>query len=749
MQQLHSTYPEIADSDPLVQAYGDSWDLIKDKLKWLDLLLQFQMSRHNFTEQENTLKQFRGLVISKEEINRLLNFPKTAGADRENPEVEFLAKELLQLEELIRQKTARSLQNGIFLSLSYLVKVFQLTPFEENCIVLCLAPELDRKYEKIYAFLQDDITRKKPSVDLVFSLLLNSMEARVAARQYFNPNAPLLKYLLRFTENLSGEETSLISRFIKLDERIVKFLLGFYDIDEQLEPMVRLILPAEKPVAKIIPPDLAKIRLTDRLTYKQQVEAGKRVIFHYYGPYGTGKKLLAEIICGELKLSLIMIDLRTIYNNQISYQEILRIIEQESALQQAAIGIENFQSLPENQDKYQVELNSLFNGLRTFSLLTFLFSDRPWKPGGIINDFVYIEHEFAIPAEKLRQDFWENFSEPYQLRNDVNFTALAARFRFTPGQIKNSLVNAKYLAFQHLTENKSIAMEDLYKACQQQSNHHLGMFAQKVNPKYRLEDIILPANQKNQLQEICDQVKFRRVVYDDWGFGQKLALGKGLSALFSGPPGTGKTMAAEVIANELDLELYKIDLSQIVSKYIGETEKNLTQIFDEARTSNAILFFDEADALFGKRTEVKDAHDRYANIEVGYLLQKMEEYEGIVILATNLMKNIDGAFSRRIRFTIEFPFPEKAEREQIWSKAFPPQAPLAKDIDYEFLADRLKIVGGNIKNIALTAAFLAATTSPEIRMVHLILATKREYQKIGKSYIRTDFEPYFSLAEDN
>jgi SpoVK/Ycf46/Vps4 family AAA+-type ATPase len=236
-------------------------------------------------------------------------------------------------------------------------------------------------------------------------------------------------------------------------------------------------------------------------------------------------------------------------------------------------------------------------------------------------------------------------------------------------------------------------------------------------------------------------------VYSDWGFEKKLSLGKGLNVLFSGPSGTGKTMAAEIVAHELQLDLYKIDLSTIVSKYIGETEKNLNRIFKEGQASNAILFFDEADAIFGKRSEVKDAHDRYANIEIAYLLQKMEEYDGMVVLATNFRKNIDDAFSRRMHFTLDFPVPDELDRKRIWLNIFPGNAPLDKDIDFDFLARQFQITGGNIKNIALGAAFLAAQNGNLINMKNIIRATKREYQKMGKLCTEDDFADYLEIVK--
>ncbi len=267
----------------------------------------------------------------------------------------------------------------------------------------------------------------------------------------------------------------------------------------------------------------------------------------------------------------------------------------------------------------------------------------------------------------------------------------------------------------------------------------------KCIPHYFWTDIVLPTGKLRQLEEICNYVKYRQTVYSDWRVDRKFSLGKGLNVLFCGSSGTGKTMAAEVIANELKLDLYKIDLSCVVSKYIGETEKNLSKIFKEAETSNAVLFFDEADALFGKRSEVKDSHDRYANIEINYLLQKMEEYEGIVILASNLRKNIDEAFTRRMHFSVDFPFLDESYRLKIWQNIFPKETSQSQDIDFEFLARSFKISGESIKNIALNAAFLAAEKAETVNIENIIWATKREFQKMGKLCVQSDFGKYYDL----
>jgi SpoVK/Ycf46/Vps4 family AAA+-type ATPase len=276
-------------------------------------------------------------------------------------------------------------------------------------------------------------------------------------------------------------------------------------------------------------------------------------------------------------------------------------------------------------------------------------------------------------------------------------------------------------------------LTDLTTACRQQPNQKLGDLAIKIEPRAGWDELILPQDKIVHLREICSHFRYRYRVLCEWGYGKKLSYGKGLSAIFSGPSGTGKTMAAEVLARELDVDLYKVDLSGVVSKYLGETEKNLRRIFDEAEASNAILFFDEADALFGKRTKVADAHDRYANVETSYLLQKMEEYEGVVILATNLSENMDDAFTRRIRFIVEFPFPDEANRLRIWKTHLAGGA-REGELDLGALAREFNLSGGHIRNIAVAAAFSAASEGSTIRLQHILHGTRREFEKLGRKW---------------
>ena len=319
------------------------------------------------------------------------------------------------------------------------------------------------------------------------------------------------------------------------------------------------------------------------------------------------------------------------------------------------------------------------------------------------------------------------------LASDADAGALASKFRFTPGQIQDAVGGSwksRPLALAGALghSRRKIFMPHVARSRTQSSTP----WREKSRPVHTWKDIVLPADALAQLAEMCQRVAQSYRVLGEWGFAAKLSTGKGVNALFAGPSGTGKTMAAGILANELGLELYKIDLSQVVSKYIGETEKNLDSIFTAAENSNVILFFDEADALFGKRSEVRDSHDRYANIEISYLLQKMEDYEGVAILATNLRQNLDEAFVRRLAFSINFPFPDEADRRRIWSGIWPDGMSFANNVDFDLLARQFKLSGGNIKNVALAAAFLAAADGGIVNMSHLLHAIRREFQKLGK-----------------
>ncbi|MBN1814365.1 MAG: ATP-binding protein [Anaerolineae bacterium] len=715
--------------------YTSSLQHILAELERIDLLVRVQVWRARQVQSADG--EFQGLYISEQEVDDLLagpaGLPRWAAAPTPLALAELQAALDRMADEIARRK-AKSARQGITLRLDKLAHLFQLTPFDVDVLLIGLAPELDLRYERLYAYLQDDVTKKRPSVDLVLNLLSPSFEAKLATRERFAPTAFLFRHhLLHLFDDPSHQQPPLLSRYLKVDERVVGYLLDSDVIDGHLLPYTRYISPQTTRLEDLLLPDDFKRRLS------LLAQENRSRLLYFQGSYGVGKQTTAEALCQELGVGLLVVDGEQLLGTEgVAFETIARLASREALLQNAALYWDGFDGLL--TDERQGWRDVLIRVLEERQGLTFLSGDATWEPADALQALPFVRVEFSHPAYAERVGLWE-----FALGEDgvdLNVEALANKFRLSGGQIQDAAVTARNLAHWRAPENGHVTMADLYAACRLQSNRKLATLAQKITPHYAWDDIVLPPDPMEQLREICNYVKYRALVYEEWGFDRKLSLGKGLNALFAGPSGTGKTMAAEIIADELGLDLYKIDLSGVVSKYIGETEKNLARIFAEAETSNAILFFDEADALFGKRSEVRDAHDRYANIEIGYLLQKMEEYEGVVILATNLRKNMDDAFVRRMHFTVEFPFPNEKDRRRIWEKIWPEDTPRSPYLDLDFMACRIEVAGGNIRNIALAAAFLAADDGAVIDMRHLVHATQREYQKMGKVVVDGEFGEY-------
>ena len=721
-----------------MEYFENSLQHLLAELERIDLLIAAQVARLRQLYSQD--EQFRGLYIPEEEVDALLNQPigrprwargQTALSD--------LTARFDRISQQINLRKQESLHRGIELRLHHLQHLFALNQFEVDAVLVCLAVELDLRYERLYAYLQDDVTKKRPSVDLVLSLLAPSAEAKFAARPHFAATAPLLRnHFLELVEDPSQPHPPLLAKYLKVNSRIAQYLLGSDELDDQIQPFAMMCDP-QKHLSALLVDDNIK-RLLGHFVRNATTASG--VIVYLRGPYGVGRLSTAEAVCREQGIRLLVVDLEQLTGDgDVSGEKTFGHIHRESKLQDAAVYWKGFDRLLDEQKKGL--LSMFIRNLQDRPALTFLAGEIRWQPDDSLRGAPFVHVELPRPAFSERSRMWSAALNGNGLVDaDLDIAALATKFKFTGGQILDAASTAENLARQRETETPQITTHDLYEACRLHSNQKLATLARKITPTYKWKDIVLPADRLEQMREICNHVKYRERVYGEWGFGSKLSLGKGLSVLFAGPSGTGKTMAAEIIADELGLELYKIDLSTVVSKYIGETEKNLSQIFTEAETSNAILFFDEADALFGKRSEVKDSHDRYANIEVGYLLQRMEEYEGVVILATNFRKNMDEAFVRRLHFTIEFPFPNEADRRRIWEGIWPGDMPRDPALEFNFMAERFEVSGGNIRNIALAAAFLAADNSDIVDMTHLLRATRREYQKMGKVVSEGEFEGY-------
>jgi ATP-dependent 26S proteasome regulatory subunit len=724
-----------------VQPYRDSLEHLRDLLKRLDLQVKREVMLHR-RSRERAETWFGFASISDAEVDALLR----CGAGEDDAVGAFqdiirTEDQIARLDSLIVQRVLVSLKAGISLPLLDLARLFGLSAAEINALLICLAPEIDRRYERFYGYLHDDMTRKRPSIGLVLGLCSRARFDSIHLRAIFSAQAPLVKYQILHIVDDPGDGNPLMSRSVKLDSRIASYFLGEHGLDPRIQDM-----------AEWIPPDAGsteEIRVHENLIDRLLAAIGdcfgetgvrRKPLVYLYGKPSAGKGALAEAVCSRLRLAVLVVDAEQLSVSTVGFDEGIFLAVRESLLCQTALYVQHIDRVLEN-DSARVRFKSLVRNVEEMGGITFLSGERPWSWSFPGKGVLFLPVEIPYPGYDEQMNLWRRALTGYHGLNEADVSLLASKYPSTAGQIQEALEVAINLAALR-TRRDALTMADIDRGCRTRRIPDLGRLAQKIEPVHAWHDLVLPAEQMDRLRDICNQVVHRAVVYGTWGFDRKLSLGKGLHALFSGSPGTGKTMAAEVIANELHLDLYKIDLSQVVSKYIGETEKNLHQIFREAQRAQLVLFFDEADALLGKRSDVKDAHDRYANLEIAYLLQKMEEYEGVTILATNLRQNMDEAFVRRIRFIIEFPFPEEEYRLRIWQGIWPTETPLAETVDLPFMAKRFKLAGGSIRNIALAAAFLASSNGNSIDMKHLLKATRHEFQKMGRLIAEGEFAPY-------
>jgi MoxR-like ATPase len=635
---------------------------------------------------------YRGLYVAPEDVARLLK--RSAG----DPAFDAVAPDSWPPAPNSR--------------LAMLQLAFTLSTFELDLLLIALAPELDLRYERLFAFLQDDVTRRKPSVDLALNLLCGSAAGKLARRALIDTEAPLLRHgLLRLTPDPNQLHPPLLAHYLEADPQLVRWLFRQSGIDPRLSPFCSFNPPLP-PISMIDAPYIEDLsaRIADAAA------AGVPLHLHFHGRAGIGKRETAQHTAAALGLPLLIADLGALPDAEAALPPLLGALFRDAQLRGALLYIDDIDTLREPGRSHVQKL---------------LFDRIAAHPGVVITAGASsssagagLPLHFAMPDFDRRRACWQSvLAEQGISLEAADLERLAGRFRLTPRRILDVARTAR-----------GADVTALMSAVRAGSGQQIGGVARKVESRQRWDALTIAPDPLAQLHELCAQVRHYQQVHGSWGFGAKLTHGRGISALFSGGSGTGKTMAAGIIANELDLDLYRIDLSQVVNKYIGETEKNLDRIFTAAQDANAILFFDEADALFGKRSEVKDAHDRYANIEVSYLLQKMEEYEGLAILATNLRQNLDEAFLRRLSFIVEFPFPDETQRRQIWSVLFPPAAPLAADVDFDWLAREVRLSGGHLRNIALAAAFLAASENSAIHQRHLLAASRREHQKHGRSW---------------
>jgi hypothetical protein len=577
-----------------------------------------------------------------------------------------------------------------------------LSRFERDILLLCAAMELDTRAGPLCARAQGDAARPYPSFALALALF------EEPAWDALSPERPLRFW--RLLEITQPGAASLTQGALRADERIVSYIKGLNYLDDRL---MALLTPAGGGEVEL--PASQRMLAEDILGRLQPRGEGLPVV-ELLGGDGDTKEHIAAHAAVALGLSLYRASTGVLPTQWDELETLARLWHRESLLLPVALLL--------RVDDSDREHTALARFLARSDGVVFLATQESRPEAG--PDVLTLEA--AKPT-------WEEQQEAWRHALGAGSDALAGRLA---GQFNLSLAQILRIASGHRqAEWDSDAAASLWNACLAASRPRLEALAQRIEPKATWDQLVVPEAERALLAQIAMQVRERRRVYQEWGFSERMNRGLGTSVLFAGDSGTGKTMAAEVIANELRLSLYRIDLSAVVSKYIGETEKNLRRVFDAAEDGGAILFFDEADALFGKRSEVKDSHDRYANIEINYLLQRMEAYRGLAVLATNRKGALDPAFLRRLRFIVSFPFPGKKERARIWEKIFPPETPL-RGLDFQWLA-RIPVAGGAIQNIALNAAFLAADAGTEVGMDMVLDAARAELRKLEKPVNEADF----------
>jgi len=621
----------------------------------------------------------------------------------------------------IESQVEESTAAGTELRLAHLVETFDLSANHRDVLLLALLPTAYPQYQEVFAELHNDLSATQPTVGLIADLFSATDSERLAATGLVGPDSPLREHALVRIGEPDDTRLHRTERPVFVEDRIESYLLGHGGIDPVLADVLETV-PAETTLDALRLDDAVRQRIQDIAEATDARGDDRRL--YWYGPPGTGKRRAVEVVSptdGFLRAEL----------PAVVEAGLLGRLRREALLQSLPLHLHSA-SRATDDDPAGLSMDDIFDRFAPLDQPLVVTGREAWTPDRS-HTAVDAIVEFPRPSFAVRREFWADHAE--SLPNDLDPTVLAGTFELTQGELETALATARSLAGDDALEPAHV-----YEGCSAQSAGGLADLAEQLDPDATWDDIELPEETMRELRTVTAHVTHQGRIYAEWAFEERFSRGTGVVALFSGPSGTGKTMAAEIIATETGMELYKIDLSSVVSKYIGETEENLEQIFTEAEHSNAVLLFDEADAVFGDRASVSDATDRYANVEVNYLLQRIESYDGVVVLTTNYESNIDSAFMRRIDHSVSFRRPREETRQAIWEGIFPEQTPV-DGLDYSFLAS-FTLTGGDIRTIAQTAAILAAADGSAVTMQHVVRGIQRELQKSGKMVDPQEFGPY-------
>jgi hypothetical protein len=644
--------------------------------------------------------RFRGLYLSPERIEQLVR-PR---------EERVAATDAEELRAQVEADADRAGADGQLLRLRELARNFELGDLDVEILLVALAPDVDPRYEKLFGYLHDDVTRRRATVGLALELA-GAHPLAAEARGRFRPDAPLAHHNLLV---VADEDRPFLSRSLRVADRVAAHLLG----DDRPDPAVAPLLAPSAPCLAGDPGALAEaFKSGTTVAYVQERR-------------GASGRALAAAAFEEIGMPALLLDLTLLGSADVAAAG--RAARREARLLGGGLVAAPIEELASRGA----------DAVRAFCderWAVVFAGERSWDPDW--SETTPLVVEAPAPSPELASELWGALLGD-GVQPELDVADATSTFKLTPEQIARAVTSALSQATYAGTE---VGAEELREGARSQNASGLERLAHRIRPGVGWDDLVLPRQPLLFLRELSIRTRLRPHVLDDWGMRESGRRGEGISALFAGPPGTGKTMAAEVIANDLGFDLYTIDLATVVDKYIGETEKNLDRIFGEAERVNGVLFFDEADALFGKRSEVKDAHDRYANVETAFLLQRMEAFDGVAILATNLRSNLDEAFARRLTAVIDFPMPNIEQRRQLWERGLRRGVPREEDVDFEFLAETFDLSGGHIRNIVLAGAFMAAAEDRPVTMADLIRGTQREFLKLGRLCLESDFGRYYSL----
>lgn len=606
-----------------------------------------------------------------------------------------------------------------------LARRFGLSPLELDLLLVVVAPDLDARFERLYGYLNDDLTRRRPTVGLALELC--GLAGAAAARFRLAPGAPLVAGgLVEVTE----PERPPLSRVLAVPDRVTAYLLGNARPDARLAGV--LGEAREDPTA-----EAAEVHRT-------AAAAGTGMGLVHLCSRGGDAEGLAVTALHTAGLRPLVLDAVALARRPGDVPELARIAALEARLTGAGVVLGPLESLPAEPGERARTLGALCAALRGIPLFT--HGTGTWDPLWAADTPVVLNVPAPSPerqAERWRHALDHAAGDGFATGDVEALAEAVAAHRLDSGQLRRAADVATRTA---ALAGRPVRADDLRAAVRAQNGAGLDRLARRVEPGVGWDDLVLPPTTHRRLRELALRARHREQVLGQWGMRPGGGRGRGVIALFAGESGTGKTMSAEVVAADLGMDLYVVDLSTVVDKYVGETEKNLERIFTEASAVNAVLLFDEADAIFGKRSEVKDAHDRHANIESAYLLQRMESFDGIAVLTTNLRANLDEAFTRRIDVVADFPVPDPGQRLALWERCLGERLPRADDLDLAFCADRFELAGGSIRACAVTAAYLAAESGEPLTMRQVVTAVAQEYRKLGRLVLEGEFGPYLAEA---